>query len=194
MDGLERFHGLMSDLIERLKDRIEQLEEVIGVDRSMTTRIREALKLEPLKAQIVGMLLSRDFVTRDGLYTVLYAGRPECEWPDEKVLDAQICKLRPHLSAHGVEIETKWGDGWSMPSGSKTILRKLCTRGLSIDVQSQVDAVESAQIDREQFKMWGQMGGRKGSKRRMQTMNKRARQRVATHAARMRWSRRQAGK
>jgi hypothetical protein len=26
------------------------------------------------------MLLSREFVTRDGLYTALYEGRPECEW------------------------------------------------------------------------------------------------------------------
>jgi hypothetical protein len=32
--------------------------------------------------------------------------------------------------------------------------------------------------------MWGQMGGKKGSKRRMKIMGKRARRRVATHAAR----------
>ena len=183
----------MSDLVERLQDRIEQLKEVIGVDRSLTTQIREALKLEPLKAQIVGMLLSRDFVTRDGLYTVLYAGRPECEWPDEKVLDAQICKLRPALSGKGIEIETKWGDGWSMPHASKQILRKLLATPFSMDAQIKVDAIESAQvIDLQQFKLWGQMGGRKGSKRRMQTMSKRARQRVATHAARTRWAKRQA--
>lgn len=41
----------------------------------------------------------------------------------------------------------------------------------------------------ENMKAWGQMGGKKGSKRRMKVMGKRARQRVASHAARIRWSR-----
>src|SRR5262249_45350001 len=36
---------------------------------------------------------TREFVTRDGLYKVLYEDRPECEWPEEKILDVQICKL-----------------------------------------------------------------------------------------------------
>ena len=37
----------------------------------------------------------------------------------------------------------------------------------------------------------GKMGGSKGGKRRMKTMSRRARQRAATHAARMRWAKHQ---
>jgi len=115
--------------VQFLRDRIEQLEELLGIDRSTNGRIRDALKLEPLHAQIVGMLFMREFVTRDGLYTVLYTGRPESEWPDEKILDVQICKLRPHLKPHGIEIKTKWGEGWSMSREDKAKLRSLIATG-----------------------------------------------------------------
>lgn len=99
-----------------LLDRIEQLESLLGVDRSITGRIRELFKLEPLHAQMLGMLLKREFVTRDGLYTVLYEGRPECEWPEEKILDVQMCKMRAHLKreGHDITIITKWGEGWRL--------------------------------------------------------------------------------
>jgi hypothetical protein len=103
----------------------------LGVDRSTNGRIREVLGIEPRQAQIIGMLPSREFVTRDGLYTVLYEGLPECEWPDEKILDVQICKLRVQLkqrdadrvqvgqSSLRLEIKTKWGEGWLMSREDK---------------------------------------------------------------------------
>jgi len=34
----------------------------------------------------MGMLLKRDFVTHDALYVVLYAARPECDWPDARIV------------------------------------------------------------------------------------------------------------
>jgi DNA-binding response OmpR family regulator len=113
--------------IQALRDRIEQLEGVLGVDRSTAGRIRDALGVEPLHAQILGMLISRDFVTRDGLYTVLYQGRPECEWPEDKILDVQICKLRAHLKRRDIDlpIQTKWGEGWSMTREAKAWLRAI---------------------------------------------------------------------
>ncbi len=111
----------MSDLVQRLRDRIEQLEGQLCVDRSTVGRMREAFGLEPIHAQILGMLFSREFVTRDGLYTVLYEGRPECEWPGEKMLDVQMCKLRSALKRAGLEIviETKWGEGWHIGRDDK---------------------------------------------------------------------------
>lgn len=115
----------MADNVQRLKDRIEQLEEVLGVDRSATGRIREALGIEPRHAQIVGMLLSRNFVTRDGLYTVLFGALPDSEWPEETELDAKMCRLRPKLQKFGISIETKHGEGWSMSRADKAKLRRI---------------------------------------------------------------------
>jgi hypothetical protein len=118
----------MNSTVEQLRYRIEQLEALLGVDRSTGGRMREAFGVEPLHGQILGMLYTRDFVTRDGLYTVLYEGRPESEWPDEKVLDVQICKLRARLEKNGhgfVKIETKWGEGWFIPKAVKVMMRAI---------------------------------------------------------------------
>jgi len=96
---------------DRLRDRVEQLEQLVGVDRSLTSRLRTAFGLEPGVAQVMGMLLKRDFVTHDALYVVLYAARPECDWPDARIVDVQISRLRRALRRHGITIKTQWGEG-----------------------------------------------------------------------------------
>lgn len=110
-------------------DRIEQLEELLGVDRETTWRIREAFNLEPLWAQMLGHFYSRTMATRDGLYIVLYEGRPESDWPEEKIMDVQLCKLRRYLRKTGHAdladaIVTKWGEGWTMTPAGKAIIRE----------------------------------------------------------------------
>lgn len=108
---------------QRLRDRIEELERVLGVDRSLTSKLRDVFGLEPGLSPILGMLMKRAFVSHSSLYTVLYSGRPECDWPDAKVMDVQICKLRRKLKKIGVTIETRWGDGWMMSNANKAKVR-----------------------------------------------------------------------
>lgn len=60
-------------------------------------------------------------------------------------------------------------------------------------LKPQVITVSLEQLaKREQLKVWGEMGGKASAKRRMKTMKKRARQRIAAHAARVRWGKRDA--
>jgi len=92
---------------------------LVGVDRSLTSRLRTAFGLEPGVAQVMGMLLKRDFVTHDALYVVLYAARPECDWPDARIVDVQISRLRRALRRHGITIKTQWGEGWLMSAADK---------------------------------------------------------------------------
>jgi DNA-binding response OmpR family regulator len=108
---------------ERLRDRVEELGRVLGVDQSLTSRLRDVFGLEAGLAPILGMLMKRAFVSHSSLYTVLYAGRPECDWPEAKVMDVQICKLRRKLRKHGVTIETRWGEGWRMSIADKARVR-----------------------------------------------------------------------
>jgi two-component system cell cycle response regulator CtrA len=119
----------MSDLIQRLQDRlqdrVEQLEEVLGLSRSSVSRMRETFGIRPLQARTLGLLLSRDFVTRDGLYTALYGAMPESKWPDDNVLDGHLCRLRRHLRPHGVVIRTQWGEGWHITAEDKTRIRAM---------------------------------------------------------------------
>lgn len=60
---------------------------------------------------------------RDALYTLLFGARPECDQPELKVMDVQICKLRRKMKPHGITIKTQWGQGWSMPKVSNDKIR-----------------------------------------------------------------------
>jgi len=63
----------------------------------------------------------------------------------------------------------------------------------SIDATIQIEAKLQAQLGiSEHMKRIGKLGAPKGGKRRAKTMGKRARQRAASHAARVRWSKRHA--
>lgn len=117
------YHGRT---MQDLRDRIEQLEGVIGVDRSARSKLSDAFPdMEPSLGDILSMLLKRDFVTREGLYTVQYGARPESDQPDEKVLDVLVCRLRNHLEPHGVTFKTARDAGWFMPKPEKAKLRAL---------------------------------------------------------------------
>jgi len=115
--------------LERLRDRVEQLEQALGVDRSLTSRLRTAFGLEPGVAQVMGMLMKRDFVTHDALYVVLYAARPECDWPDARIVDTQISRPRRALRRHGITIRTQWGEGWSMSPADKARVHAVMDSG-----------------------------------------------------------------
>lgn len=118
--------------MEKMRDRLEQLEQILGIDRSETGRIRTAFGLEPDLARILGMLLKRNFVSHESLYVVMYGHRPECEWPDAKVLDVQICKLRRRLKRHEILITTRWGEGWSMSVPNKVKARAILDPGAAV--------------------------------------------------------------
>ena len=122
--------------MERLRDRVAQLEQVLGIDRSLGGKMRDAFGLEPAFVPILGMIYKREFVTRGGLYTVVYGGRPECEWPDERILDVQICKLRKVLKKFGITIKTKWGEGWYMTRANKANVRA------ALDARAAADAAD----------------------------------------------------
>lgn len=111
-------------VVQRLRDRVEQLEGVLGVGKPQTERLREIFGLEPERSVMLGMIYAREFVTRDGCYTVLYEGRPECDWPAEKVLDGHLCAIRKSLRQYGAQVVTKSGSGWHMPPASKAIIRE----------------------------------------------------------------------
>src|SRR5258705_9865399 len=81
------------------------------------------------RGSVMGMLLKRDFVTHDALYVVLYAARPECDWPDARIVDVQISRLRRALRRHGITIKTQWGEGWLMSAADKARVRAVMDSG-----------------------------------------------------------------
>jgi hypothetical protein len=113
------------DELQLLRDRIDELEQILGVDLSLTSRLRGALGITRDQARMLGLLLNRNMVTHDAMFTVLYGDRPDCDQPQPKVMDVQLCKLRKVTSLHGIDIKTLVGEGWQMPMAEKAKVRAL---------------------------------------------------------------------
>jgi len=117
----------MSEL-QQLRDRVEELEYVIGLrlpnphDLAMRRLLRGTRQV-PRSAEILGMLLKRELVTRDGFSAVLT--RRNDDPISDKLLDIYICYIRRVIAEHGIEIETVWGAGYRMTAPNKRKLRAL---------------------------------------------------------------------
>jgi DNA-binding response OmpR family regulator len=103
--------------IARLRDRIEELEELLGMELPWP---RPNLSLTPQEEKVLALLLRAEgrLVTRDFAFAAIYGGRPECDEPDygAKLIDVWIFKLRVKiknaLPLAGVKIRVEWGRGY----------------------------------------------------------------------------------
>jgi hypothetical protein len=109
--------------MKRLRDRVEELERILGTDRSTANRLRTAFELTPDQGKMLGMLMARSSVTHESLYAVIYGAKPECDQPEPKIVDVQICKLRARLKPYGFEIGTLWGEGYRLTPAMKAAIR-----------------------------------------------------------------------
>lgn len=129
--------------VERLRQRVTLLEGVIGFSKGAVADIRRGFpSLEPMTAEMLAMLLKREFVSRSGLYTVLYGARPDADMPNDRVMDIQMMRLRRHLEPHGITIETIDGDGWFMSKADKAKLRAV----LAVAEIPEADLLEAAAL------------------------------------------------
>jgi len=111
--------------LQRLQDRVQQLLEVIGADDDLSARLMAAFGLaEKDHAIMLGLLYRRDLVTRDGLYTVLYGDEAEHEWPNDKIMDQRLFKLRASLKVHSIEVETVRALGWRISRDAKAAIKR----------------------------------------------------------------------
>lgn len=119
------------------RERCRELEQVIGVDAGPVSVLRRAFpKLGGDGAVILAMLMKRDFVTRSGLYAVMYAGRPECDMPAENVLDVQLHRLRGVLGELPCSIQTARGNGWFISKPDKGKIRGLMEAAPPADLEA----------------------------------------------------------
>ncbi len=113
---------LMS-LLRLQRNRIEELESLLGVHVELPPEMR----MTPSQTEIFGMLMKREGVcTKEAIYTACYGGRPECDQPEMKIIDVQICKIRrivkqrcDDLEIEPIEIGTKWGAGYYIDEKNK---------------------------------------------------------------------------
>jgi len=107
-------------LLEQRDSRIQEMEEALGV----TTLPPLEFGLTGHEAAVLGILLNREVVTKQAMLCGLYSARAD-DAPNIKIVDVYVCKLRKKLAPFGVEVATHWGVGYSMPAGSKALVRAM---------------------------------------------------------------------
>lgn len=102
---------------EELLDRIAQLEEMMGLRDAPPP----SLKIAPLPARLLGVLMRRQFVPMEFAYDALFGDRPDP--PNEQALRATLKRLRWALNPIGVEIKSRRAEGYYIePSDKQKLL------------------------------------------------------------------------
>jgi len=96
----------------------------VEMDRAIAEALRDvpefSIKLTLSQRNLLAVLVKKagKVVTKEALMTLVYGAEDDA--PQEKILDVQICKIRPRLPA-GLEIETVWGEGYRLVGDVKLI-------------------------------------------------------------------------
>jgi hypothetical protein len=115
--------------LQRLRDRVEQLEELLGVGQDDLVLIRMATGLRPSQAKILGILHKRRRVyARWEIYDILYGYTPEADQPVLKIIEVMVAQMRPKLKHLGIEIATVYGFGYTMDDTNRAELTALIER------------------------------------------------------------------
>ena len=104
---------------EELRERVRQLEEVIGFKAP-----RRFLGLRPLDSKVLMLLTRLEIASVETVMAALYGNRPN-EVPDSNLLSVVVHRLRRILAPHGIKIGTVWGVGYTMTRESKAIVAKM---------------------------------------------------------------------
>lgn len=103
----------------RLRARVDQLERAFGLRFDVPL----CLGLSKTEAKIIGILMKRDYATREACVAAIWSSRNI--HVDKNVINVHVCNARSKLVAFGIEIETIWGSGYRLSSAGKTKLSEL---------------------------------------------------------------------
>lgn len=111
--------------LHRLRDRIQELEQLLGIVAEDAVDRFIFMNLSPTERRILNILFTWKRVQREKLYTLLYGERLECDQPEIKVIDVWLSKLRSKLAPYGIIFETEFNAGWFMTQPNKDKLAAL---------------------------------------------------------------------
>lgn len=121
----------MSAELERLRDRVAELEEAMGLTAKFPPNffaVEAGAKSRcpsPMVRKIIGILVARPFVDKDALWSVLYGSMHEVDQPEPKTVEVHLSFARKALALHGIIIRNAYKTGWYLGSADRAKLRAL---------------------------------------------------------------------
>lgn len=103
---------------QRLRDRVTFLEDALIAVRPLPLEWR----LTGQESRVFGVLVNREFATKEAIMAGLYGDRPDDE-AEIKIVDVFICKIRQKLKPFGITITTLWGRGYALPPQHREAFR-----------------------------------------------------------------------
>lgn len=102
-----------------LRERIAQLEGLLGHNFLCPVEWR----LTCSENRVFGTLMARDLATKEAILAALYrdVGKDEAEI---KIVDVFVCKLRKKIKPFGIEVHTRWGEGYYLLPETKSRIRE----------------------------------------------------------------------
>lgn len=75
-------------------------------------------KITRTEAKVLAYIVNAHpaIATPDKIVTAVYWDKPDVDWPDEKIIDVFVCKLRKKLKQSGsiYSLNTVWGVGYTV--------------------------------------------------------------------------------
>ncbi len=102
--------------VETLRDRIEELESLIGITQKLPD-----LGLSRTEMKVLGVIVSRKIASQETIHGAVYGGMSDRQ---VKTIDIHVCNIRRKLAPRGYEIKTSWGNGFYMEAPARAALKE----------------------------------------------------------------------
>lgn len=117
---------------QQIKRLVSERDEALETVRQLREKEQREIAAYPVprcfnltnkETAMLSALLKYRVLTKEQFLSLLYDD--EDRWPDIKIIDVFICKIRAKINAYDVEIETVWGQGYRMDRRMKLRVQEL---------------------------------------------------------------------
>src|SRR5258705_9983999 len=111
--------------VQQLRDRIDELEDLLGLKPDRLALMRSALGLTSTEARMVSFLSRRQLASLSEIHDALYCGRSECDQPNLRSVSSVVHQARRKLDKFGISIQTLFGSGYFIDKRDKAKLESI---------------------------------------------------------------------
>ena len=111
---------------DALRDQIAGLEQDLKRARfGEPWTAPNAWKLTKPENRLLRAFRTHGFLTKAAAFSAVYHDRHVADTPETDTITVFLCRLRKRLRPHGVEIYTRWGQGWGIDDANRARLDEL---------------------------------------------------------------------